>query len=147
VTDLEPFRIPYEETKDGVLHQWGVRRLDGQPWRHEPRLEGDSSYYVLGDEISPDGMVLHSMDVIDAINALLSQHDGDGGTLPQPGEVAVVQRVFRSYPDDPQHPGWRTWWVDVDDDELARHLTLMIQTCARLLPDLAVLTHIRKADQ
>lgn len=141
----EPFRLPAHELADGHLPEWGVRRADGQPWRSERRHEGDISHYTLGDELSADGVILHAVGATDAISMMVSQHEGDD--LPQPGEVIVVHRVFRSYRDDPQHPGWRRWWVDADPDALIRHLSTTIQACTRLMSPLAILLNDRKADQ
>lgn len=79
-----------------VFLPYGMRREDGQPWKSKPEFEGDLSYYVLGSELTEDGMVFPFFNTHDLIYGVLIQNDPDAADNPHPGRVVPMESVWEN---------------------------------------------------
>lgn len=91
---------------DGPQHygSFGLRRLDGEPWRSEPSEPGGHDYWVRGNETTEDGMVLVMIDLLDVVAAFLDEPTA------QPGKTEIVRWGYQ-----PGDSGAVIVWYPVDD--------------------------------
>lgn len=79
-----------------ITFRWGMRRADGEPWRTEPRFEGDTGYYVRGDEVTEDGMVFPFYTLEDFVTSVFAQMHDPENDNPHPGEVVPMEYKYAS---------------------------------------------------
>lgn len=101
--------------RDTVGARYGMRRADGRPWRTEPRFDGDTSYYALGDEVTDDGMVFVCWDEVELFTCVDAQRDD--ADSPHPGDVIPVKAQYRKAAD-----GWKYVYEDIPDEEYTRRV-------------------------